>query len=365
MPHREPRLLAFPIRCVHVVALAALLGCRQADQVETYRIAKPEGDTRPAASAPPTAPAAPAGDPTDRMIGSILPGEGQAWFFKVVGPLERVDASADTIKTFLASVKLEGQRPTWETPGGWTERPQQGMRLATLELPGEGAPLEMSVIGLPRTGDWDAQVLDNVNRWRKQLKLEPLAAGELADATESLDGDAVLIDATGWFDGGSMPPFAGRAPFAGGAATTPPRAAPPTPRAPAGGLQYETPEGWADAPGSAMRKASLRTAGGAEVTAFVFPAAGAMGDPLENVNRWRREVGLAPTDAAALAEESETIDLLGGEGTYVELVGAQETTHAAMVQRDGGVWFFKIRGPGEAVAAERDTFREWLGTLSL
>lgn len=317
----------------------------------------------PAAAPPATAPVKPTGDPTDRMIGAILPAEDRAWFFKVVGPIAELDSQAEAIQKFIRSIDIDGDLPKWQTPDGWTELPQKGMRLATLQIPAGSKPLELSVIGLPLVDQWDAQVLSNVNRWRKQLMLEALTSDELAEATQPLSEiaeGAVLIDATGWYDGGSMPPFA-----AGGARPSRPPVAAAPPAMRSSGLQYDAPAEWTEAPGSAMRKASLKTPGGAEVTAFAFPAAGAMGDPLANVNRWRGEVGLAPTDAETLAKESETLPLLGSEGQYFELVGEKETTHAAMVERDGQVWFFKIRGPIEVVPAEREAFLGWLKSLSL
>ncbi|WP_146443881.1 hypothetical protein [Botrimarina colliarenosi] len=365
----------------HSVTLALLValasGCRPEDEVRTYRIAKPDNsEAAPAVTAPAVA-APPQGEPTDRMLGAIVPGPSRAWFFKAVGPVGAIDEAADAITEFLASIRFDGDEPTWETPDGWTESRAAGMRLATLQVPaGDGAaPIELSVIGLPLVAEWDAQVLDNVNRWRKQLKQPPLDAAALAAETRPLADvaeEAVLVDLLGWFDGGTMAPFAGgaAAPKPSTPPSTPPSVPPVAPPAapfPIGSseLKSQTPDGWTAGPPSTMRKASLKTPGGAEVTAFAFPAAGAMGDRLANVNRWRGEVKLDPTTDEGLAEAAEAMPLLGAEGSYFELVGPDETTHAAMVERDGQVWFFKLRGPRDEVAAQRDAFRAWLGSLSL
>ncbi len=372
----------FTRRAAPVVALAlcivALAGCRPEEEVRTYRIAKP-ADAPSAASetpqpiAPETAAKPPSGEPTDRMIGSIVPGPSQAWFFKAVGPKAAIDDAADAVTAFLASVRFDGDKPKWETPEGWTEEEAGGMRLATLKVPAEEGTesIEMSVIGLPLVGDWDAQVLDNANRWRKQLQQPPLAAEAIGDELKPLADvaeGAVLFDTVGWFDGGTMAPFAGgAAPFAN---ATPP-AAPAAPAAEQREMKYQselqstTPDGWTEEPGSAMRKASLRTPGGAVLTGFAFPLTGAMGDRLENVNRWRGEIGLEPTTAEELEAQTEEMKLLGSDGAYFEMVGKTETTHAAMVEREGQVWFFKLRGPVEEVANERDAFKKWLESLSL
>lgn len=364
----------------------ALAGCRPEDEVRTYRIAKPAdapsappAAVAPAASAPAAKP--PSGEPTDRMIGSIVPGPSQAWFFKAVGPKAAIDGAADAITEFLGSVRLDGDKPKWETPKGWTEDQAGGMRLATLKIPvgDDAAPIEMSVIGLPLVGDWDAQVLDNANRWRKQLQQPPLAVDaaktELKPLADVAEG-AVLFDTVGWFDGGTMAPFAGgAAPFANAAppaapaatSAAPPTAATPTePPAPReGGLKYDLPEGWTEAPADPMRKVSLRTPGGAALSGFSFPLVGVMGDPLQNVNRWRGEIGLEPITADDLKTQSEEIKLLGGDGSYFELVGDKESTHAVMLVRDNQVWFFKLRGPSEEVTKQRDAFKKWLASLSL
>ena len=366
------------------VCLTALAGCRPEEEVRTYRIAKP-ADAPAAATVAALEPAIaakpPSGEPTDRMLGSIVPGSSQAWFFKAVGPKAALDNAADTIIEFLGSVRLDGERPKWETPADWNESPATGMRLATFMIPAEdeATPIELSVIGLPLVGDWDAQLLDNANRWRKQLQQPPLEADAAKTELKPLDDvakGAVLFDAVGWFDGGTMAPFAGggAAPFASAAppatmpATPPvqePPAEPPAPASREGGLKYDLPEGWTEAPADPMRKVSLRTPGGAALSGFSFPLVGVMGDPLQNVNRWRGEIGLDPITEGDLKTQSEEIELLGGDGAYFELVGATETTHAVMLVRDNQVWFFKLRGPVDEVAKQRDAFKTWLGSLSL
>ncbi|MEQ8846210.1 hypothetical protein [Botrimarina sp.] len=344
-----------------LVGSACLVGCRPEEPIQTYRVAK----ARPAAPAgPPSAPpVTPTGEPTHRMIASIVPGSDQAWFFKAVGPVEQVDAAAQELKGWLRSVRLEDGRPTWDLPDGWRAGDERAMRLATLYAPAGDSELEISVIGLPVVGDWSSQVLDNVNRWRGQLSLPPVSAEGLGESTEPLDevaGKAVLVDERGWFEAGAM-----AAPFAGPAAAPP--SAPQAPAAPPQQteLRGDPPDDWSAAPGSAMRKASYKTSGGAEVTAFAFPASGAMGERLPNVNRWRGEVGLPPTTEQDLADSAESIELLGAEGSYFHLAGPEETTHAAMAVRGDQAWFFKLRGPTAEADAQRDAFRGWLASLSL
>lgn len=357
--------MTFSSRSVAAVCatLAFVAGCGGDDQIKTYTIAPPESGE---AVSLPTEPEAPKGEPTDRMIAAIVDGGSRAWFFKAVGPTDQLEAASEAITAFFTRVQLESDKPTWELPEGWSEKQGGAMRLATLVAPvGEGQ-LEISVIGLPKAGSWEAQVLDNVNRWRRQLGLAAIDGSELKSETKPIDSvsaGSVVVDMTGWFDGGSMPPFAGggAAPFAGRSA---PPAAPAPPRS--NELEDEAPEGWVAEPGSALRKASYKTAAGSVVTAFAFPAtAPAMSDPLANVNRWRGEIGLDPITREEMIEQTKPITLLGEKAVYFELQGAEESTLAAMIKQGQRVWFFKLRGPNDAVATDGDAFRAWLDTLRI
>lgn len=296
------------------------------------------------------------------MVAAILRAADQAWFLKAAGPIAAIDAVRPPLAEFLRGVRVDDGRPVWDLPDGWSEKPAAGMRLATIVAPGEGdaGDVEISVIGLPLAGAWDAQVRDNVNRWRKQLGLAALAPAE----SGSSEGGLVLFDEAGRLDtGGMTPPFAA-------ANRQPPASPPAAPAAPpspgADELTFDTPDGWIPRAGSAIRKASLATESGVEITAFAFPtAAPAMADPLANVNRWRGEIGLGPIDAAELDAAAESMTLAGRDATFFRLEGEEQTTLAAMTERGDRVWFFKLRGPGDAALAELEAFRAWLASIEI
>lgn len=64
----------------------------------------------------------------------------------------------------------------WKLPAGWTEAPGGApMRYATLKAPVAGK-LDVSVVRLPGPAGGE---LANVNRWRNQLGLPPLAEADL------------------------------------------------------------------------------------------------------------------------------------------------------------------------------------------
>ena len=92
--------------------------------------------------------------------------------------------------------------------------------------------------------------------------------------------------------------------------------------------EWTVPEGWQQAAGTAMRFATLRfgpSDAPLELTVIPLATAGESqaAYTLENVNRWRGQLGLPAIEMAALADETETIELDGTTATMVDLVGVQ------------------------------------------
>jgi hypothetical protein len=72
----------------------------------------------------------------------------------------------------------------YEAPPGWQDTGSGGFRAASFRVGEEGESAEITVIALgPNSGS----ILDNVNRWRGQVRLEPLTAEQLDADTQSLD----------------------------------------------------------------------------------------------------------------------------------------------------------------------------------
>jgi len=69
------------------------LGCRKAEQIQTYTVPKEVKAVPVAASK--------SGEPTDRMLAAILPAGEQAWFFKAVGPIAEIDKHEKEITDFF------------------------------------------------------------------------------------------------------------------------------------------------------------------------------------------------------------------------------------------------------------------------
>jgi hypothetical protein len=192
------------------VLVAGLLGCQSDEQITSYTVAKPPPPVRPK-SLPLRAvgrarPEGEASAPT-RILGAIVPRGRQVWFFKLTGPTDAVVAQAEVFVRFLKTIDFSGGTPRWNLPAGWTEKPGDQFRYKTLVIDTPDAPLEMSVSMLPGSGgDFDQYLLANVNRWRDQVQLAPLAPEELADRTlklELADGEAWLVNIEGRGQGGA------------------------------------------------------------------------------------------------------------------------------------------------------------------
>ncbi len=134
-----------------------------------------------------------------------------------------------------------------------------------------------------------------------------------------------------------------------------------------GRLHWQTPKGWTELPGSAMRVATFQLPKGpgkAEVTVVALP--GDVGGELANVNRWRGQIALPPIAEGELAKGRAVVtSALGPIFVYdYSGTGAKKTRLCAgMVSVDGTMWFFKLMGDDAAVSAAKPAFLKLLEGL--
>lgn len=170
-------------------------------------------------------------DKPARMLGAMVPFDGATWFFKLVGPDATVAQAKPAFLAFLQTLKVgeggaaapaaaPGTMPPaapamadmantevtkaagpglkWTAPVDWQSRPAAAMRKATYAVPGDnGAAGDLSVTAFP--GDVGGE-LANLNRWRGQLSLPPLAAAEVEGAVTRLSPhglNVTVVDFTG------------------------------------------------------------------------------------------------------------------------------------------------------------------------
>jgi hypothetical protein len=105
----------------------------------------------------------------------------------------RVSATPSPSQTGNAP-EQESSGPKYKTPEGWTVGGPRTMRLATLEVADGDQKCDISLSQLAA----GQSVLDNVNRWRKQVKLAEVAEADLQLKPIKSGGfDGSLVVATG------------------------------------------------------------------------------------------------------------------------------------------------------------------------
>jgi hypothetical protein len=137
-------------------------------------------------------------------------------------------------------------------------------------------------------------------------------------------------------------------------------------------LQWKLPAGWEEAPPGEMRAASFRVKGadGKQAEVSVVPLPGLAGSDLDNVNRWRGQVGLAPVSEAELSKLAQPVEVGGQAAQLYEQAGQNpgsgEATRilAAVLRREGVAWFFKMTGEDGLVAQQKPVFVDFLKSIS-
>jgi hypothetical protein len=131
------------------------------------------------------------------------------------------------------------------------------------------------------------------------------------------------------------------------------------------------PESWKPGRVGGIRAAAFSIEGedGKQVAEMtVTPLGPTAGDLKANVDRWRQEVNLAASKPEEIAGETRSIEIDGQKADYVHLVGPEtarprEATLGVILRRPDRVWFFKLRGPVEVVANEKERFEEFVKSV--
>jgi hypothetical protein len=162
----------------------------------------------------------------------------------------------------------------------------------------------------------------------------------------------------------AAPDAASQAPASPGAAM----ADTAVPTASGDALAWQAPSQWTPKPASAMRKGSYSVPGeGGESDLSITAFPGDVGGELQNVNRWRGQIGLGPLEPGDLESSVHRVEANGLKITIVELEPkgdpAGKSILGAMVPFGGSTWFFKLMGPGISVKAAKPAFLEFLHTV--
>ena len=115
-----------------------------------------------------------------------------------------------------------------------------------------------------------------------------------------------------------------------------------------------------------MRLATFVPPGGLKTEATVVALPGDSGGELANVNRWRGQIALPPTDEAGMAAARTTLTTKAGPASLYDFTGtgAVRTRLIAVALNAGGTtWFFKLMGDAAATESARPAFLTLLKEL--
>jgi hypothetical protein len=289
------------------------------------------------------------------------------------------------------------------TPPNWQPQPPSQMRQASFLVKGDkGATADISFVSL---GAPAGNVLDNVNRWLSQLgqpSIDDQKLNQIAQRLTTSLGEVTVVDLAG-LPSGADPAKDGRIIAAmtsaggstlffkirGNAALTEsqksefikwvaavcnaqggnktPQSAGVTPSAENSGnpqIKWQMPPGWSEVAPSAMRYASFSAGANdnkIDISIVTFPGDG--GSDVDNVNRWRQQIGLPPMSPAEVA--TQTAPLKTDEATFstTDIASANARTLAAWTRRGGQVWFFKATGPNAAIGKEKPNFVKFVESV--
>lgn len=320
----------------------------------------------------------------DRLLGAIIPQEKEVWFVKVLGPADAVKFADKQIQEFAKSLTFTKDGPDLsKLPAGWNRGGEKQMRFATLLVDTPEAQLDISISQLPYGGDWEEQVVSNVNRWRGQVMLPPstekAAGAEPLEVVAANEKPAYWVDLTGELGAGSSAPsmtppptqpaaMANAEPAAASESSTPPAPDPAT------GIQYKAPEGWRPGKMSMMRLAAFNIGPEDKQAELTIITAG--GDLRGNVARWLGQVrgDTPPGEIVSKAlEAAEDLKVSGRDAKRYYLQGDGESANAEAQAidatiipiGDGMSMFIKATGPPETLQAEKERIGEFISSLQL
>lgn len=131
----------------------------------------------------------------ESILAAIVPVGEETWFFKFNAPNDDLESGRPGFVTLLKSIEIGNKSAPLEKPGinlevpeGWEKIPSTEMRVASFRIPStDGIDGDVSVIPLQGDGGSD---IENVNRWRAQLRLPPLESDLDPAIGETKEGES-------------------------------------------------------------------------------------------------------------------------------------------------------------------------------
>jgi hypothetical protein len=131
--------------------------------------------------------------------------------------------------------------------------------------------------------------------------------------------------------------------------------------------QFTLPTGWSEAPMQPFAVVTLAVSeNGQTAVTTISPLPGG-GGITRNINRWRMQVGLPEEEPEEIAGDLKAITIDGIEGHFVDLLGPDGANRqrilGAICSRNNTAWFFKMIGPADLVAKQRQAFETFVKSV--
>ncbi|MBC8244156.1 MAG: cytochrome c biogenesis protein ResB [Verrucomicrobia bacterium] len=135
-----------------------------------------------------------------------------------------------------------------------------------------------------------------------------------------------------------------------------------------GGSEWQPPANWSETERAQFSLINFEAQHGGSTAVISVTKLENNADLLDNVNRWRGQLGLGKIDQAKLTETTQPFDVDGNPGTYVEMSGTRDgrpaTTlgviHSLSYRSLPETWFYKITGDTDAVMKEKAAFEDYV-----
>lgn len=308
---RPFRLLA---ACLAVCGLG-LAGCSDAPAVRTLTI-----------------------EPTNRTLIAYATGETQFVQVKLEGPRQYVDEIESAFNEVVESLDLTSQPVGVAMPDGFRQGDGSTSDRVLL-VPETGEPVAIEVLSVPSTPDRTLQdslprVL--VNRLRGELDLPQWTADRwrnLLDESDEVkltgegDSERLRVDFVYFLSPDDLP-----------SVILPVE------------ITAEPPAGWDDLGKTQfeVRRFEKDADGGK----LVLSLSRSRGSVLENINRWRRQVGL---EAVESVDALPRVEVDGESGVEVTLRGRDRAIQGVVLNLETELVFVKLSGPADAVEGAEST----------
>ena len=128
-------------------------------------------------------------------------------------------------------------------------------------------------------------------------------------------------------------------------------------------IQWTLPGGWQQLAPDGIRLGNFAVPGkdGTKASVAITSFPGDVGTDLDNVNRWRQQLELAPVEQSQLSSESVAVG--SSDAKLFDISGATARTIVAFLRRNGATWFFKMTGDIGAVTDAKPAFIEFLKSV--